>query len=180
VICALGLGGCADNPRVRTLAEQVGKYATAHQAATDDFKARFEHYNTQLNDRLVARDLGTEEVIQSTIRQRQTWALAGDAKSEKAFASNTQVTDEAILLRVSATFAAPRPLDAGNLDAQMATAVAGAAELSKKPSTWEELQAFADVVSGIHDTLTTIRKDAVDAEAKAKPLPPNVTPSPAN
>jgi len=159
-LAALSLGGCAGNPSVRNLAEQTGKYAAEHQAATDAFKVRFDRYNGQLSNELVLRDTGTAEVVESTVRQRQGWAIADDRGRETSFASLTAVSADAIVARVSASTPSPAPLDAGNFDAQMTIGIAAASELAKKPNTLDELTAFANFVSGIDDTLTTLKKNA--------------------
>lgn len=172
ILAALVLAGCADNPQVRNLAAQLGPYAAAQQAASDDFKTRYDRYNGQLADRVVAQDAGTDEVVHATALQKQGWAAAGHAGDVSAFNALNTVKADDIVGALTVSTAAPTPLDAGNLDAQMKVAIAGAADLAKKPSTWDELSSFGSFVGGVQKTLTTLKQNAAKAAEAAKPAAP--------
>ena len=169
------LTGCAVNPQVRGLAAQIGSFAGATKASTDDFKTRYDRYNGQLQARITAQNAGTVDIGLITARQTQSWSLTKNTRAADAYKQLTVTTGDTIVSEMMPPPAAPAALDAGNFDAQMTAGIKAAASLAQKPSTFDNVKAFAGTLQTIDATLNTLQSDA----AKAAPAVTKGTPAPA-
>jgi len=177
LLALLGLAGCANNAQMRGLATQIGIFSDANKAGVDDFRARYDRYNGQLNDRLAAQDAATATEARLTLQQEQAWKLSGQKGPADQFAVLSTITAETAVQQLGPAAQPVASLDAGNLSAQLATGEKAAAALAKKPTAMDQLRSVIGVIGVVNDTLTTIKAEAAKKTPSAAPKAPPAVPA---